>query len=198
MTSIEPVVALAAFAFAASITPGPNNMVLAASGATFGFRRTVPCMLGTGVGFAALILAAGIGGELLLSAVPWLESALRFVGTAYLLYLAWRIATAGRAEAKGGTRPVTFWEAAAFQFVNPKGVGVAISAHAAFRIPELGAAGSILTVTLVFALVSILSICAWAGLGTTAGRFLQSDRALRAFNLVLGGLTAASAALLFL
>ena len=94
--------ALLAFAFTTSGTPGPNNAMLTASGANFGFRRAVPHMLGIIIGFPAMVLAIGLGLGAVFAALPWLHLALKYVGTAYMLYLAWRIATAGRGK---GLRP---------------------------------------------------------------------------------------------
>ncbi|MDG5494224.1 LysE family transporter [Niveispirillum sp. BGYR6] len=192
----EHIVALAAYCIATSITPGPNNMILAASGATFGFRRTLPNMAGIIVGFIGLVFLAGIGGESLMRAVPLLAVVLKWAGMAYLLYLAWKIGTAGRAEAGTRSRPLSFWQATAFQFINPKGLAMAISSHATFRIPELGEWGSILTVTGMFLFVGMPCTLVWALFGQGVGRWLRDDRRLRLFNAGLGLATAASALLL--
>ena len=193
---IEPIAGLAAYAFATSITPGPNNVILAASGANHGVRRTVPNLLGVSIGFSSLLILVGFGGEALLSLLPGLDTTLRVIGVAYMLYLAWRIAGAGRAGEGRHGRPLSLMEAIAFQFLNPKAWAMAISAHAAFRIPELEGMEGILVVTLTVALVNLPCLCVWAGFGRTMGDLLKTDRALRIFNLTLGLVTAASALLL--
>ncbi|MFM8614006.1 MAG: LysE family translocator, partial [Alphaproteobacteria bacterium] len=112
--------ALIGFALTTSCTPGPNNAMLTASGANFGFRRAVPHMLGIILGFPAMVLAIGLGLGTVFTALPWLHLALKYVGAAYMLYLAWRIATAGRGKGAGAAKPIGFFEAAGFQWVNPK------------------------------------------------------------------------------
>jgi threonine/homoserine/homoserine lactone efflux protein len=193
---VEPLLALAAYCIVSSVTPGPNNMILAASGATFGFRRTLPNMAGIVVGFGTLVLLAGIGGAAAMRAVPLLEDVLRYGGMAYMLYLAWKIGTAGRAEAGARSKPLGFWQAVAFQFVNPKGVAMAISVHAISRMPQLGEWGSILTITGMFIFAGMPCTLIWAAFGQSMGRWLREDRHLRLFNGALGLATAASALLL--
>jgi len=133
--------ALALFALVSSITPGPNNLMLMASGANFGLRRTLPHMIGVLTGFAVLAFAAGIGIGALYATMPGLRTALRWIGSAALVYLAWRIASAGRAEHPEDAKPLRLLEAAAFQFANPKGWLFAITAAAAF-LSEGGARGA--------------------------------------------------------
>ena len=117
----EQLLSLAAFAFVTSITPGPNNLMLMASGANFGVRRTVPHMLGVALGFVFLAVLVGAGLAEVFAAVPQLHTALKVVSVAYLLFLAWRIATAPPpGEAGRAARPMTFLAAAGFQWVNPK------------------------------------------------------------------------------
>lgn len=193
---LEPLAALAAYCIATSVTPGPNNMILAASGATFGFRRTLPNMGGIVAGFGTLVLLAGIGGESLMRAVPLLAQVLKYAGMAYMLYLAWKIATAGRPEAGSRAKPLSFWQAVAFQFINPKGLAMAISVHAIFRMPQLGEWGSILTITAMFIFVGMPCTLVWVLFGQAMGRWLRDDLHLRLFNGALGLATAASALLL--
>lgn len=190
--------ALAAYCVATSVTPGPNNMILAASGATFGVRRTVPNLIGILVGFGSLLLLAGIGGEALMRAVPVLEPVLKYVGVTYMLYLSWKIGTAGRPEAGSRDRPLTFIQAAAFQFINPKGLAMALSVHAIYRMPQLGEWGSIATVTAMFLVVGMPWTLVWVLFGQAVGKWLHDDRRLRLFNGALGLATAASALLLLI
>ena len=128
--------ALLGFTFATSVTPGPNNAMLTASGANFGFRRAVPHMLGIILGFPAMVLAIGLGLGTVFSALPWLHLALKYVGAAYMLYLAWRIATAERGKGAAAAKPISFFEAAGFQWVNPKAWIMGVGALAAYTVPE--------------------------------------------------------------
>src|SRR6186713_525501 len=130
--------ALLVYAFVTSVTPGPNNLMLLASGVNFGFVPTIPHMLGISGGFLALLLAVGFGLGAVLTAFPSLHLVLKIAGGLYLLYLAWRIAMS-RSLAKDGEtkgRPMTFLEAAAFQWVNPKAWVMAVSGMAIYTNAE--------------------------------------------------------------
>jgi threonine/homoserine/homoserine lactone efflux protein len=180
------------FAFASSITPGPNNVMLLASGANFGLRRTVPHMLGISGGHAFMVALVGLGLLGLFAAVPWLRTALTTLSVAYLLWLAWKIANAappGAAEAKG--RPLTWLQAAAFQWVNPKAWYMAIYAQTNFA-PGEGAWGGAVLVALVFAAVNLPSVTVWAWGGTQISRWLRGPGRLRAFNITMALLLVAS------
>lgn len=184
--------ALVGFAFVSSVTPGPNNMMLLASGVNFGFRRTVPHMLGIGFGFASLLLGVGFGLGALLAAFPALHLALKIAGGAYLLYLAWRIAASRTlAEAGSASRPMSFTEAAAFQWVNPKAWVMAVTAMAIYTSPEAPVL-SVLLVAAAFALVNLPSVSVWAGFGTALRGWLSDPARLRWFNLAMGLLLAAT------
>ncbi len=129
--------ALVTFSFVMAFTPGPNNILLAASGVNFGFARTIPHMIGVTAGFLLLLVACGLGLGLVFAAVPALQLALKIAGAAYMLWLAFKVATAHQgAEAAGGpARPFTFWQALAFQWVNPKAFVAALSAFAIYVRP---------------------------------------------------------------
>ena len=109
------------FSLSAAFTPGPNNVMLTSSAATFGSRRILPHILGIAAGFAGLAVAGGFGLAGLMKAVPQLHPELKFFGIVFLLYLAWKIGTATRATATGSSRPLGFLQAAAFQWIKPKG-----------------------------------------------------------------------------
>jgi threonine/homoserine/homoserine lactone efflux protein len=184
--------ALVVFAFASSITPGPNNIMLLASGANFGLRRTVPHMLGISIGHAVMVSLVGLGLIGLFAAVPWLRTALMVLSAAYLLWLAWKIANAappGRAEATG--RPLTFLQAAAFQWVNPKAWYMAIYAQTNYAPADAPLLGPVL-VALVFAAVNLPSVTVWAWGGTQVRRWLEAPGRLRAFNVTMAVLLVAS------
>lgn len=177
-------VSLIGFAFATSATPGPNTLMLLASGVNFGFRRTIPHMMGIGVGFLALLLCVGFGLGALLEQVPTLYLALKFAGGAYLVYLAWRIARARSIGegGKAGARPMSFVEAAAFQWVNPKAWVMAIAAMATFTNPDSLTLSTIL-VALVFFFVNIPSASIWTVCGAMLREWLNHPTRLKVFNI---------------
>lgn len=178
---------LLVFAFVSSVTPGPNNFMLLASGVNFGFRRTIPHIFGIAFGFGALFLAVGFGLGALLKAVPVLHTGLKIAGGAYLLYLAWRIATSGALGqgTEGKAVPMTFLEAAAFQWVNPKAWVVAVTAMAIYTNPQAPFV-SVLLVALAFVMVTFPSVSVWAGFGTALRGFLADPARLKWFNIGMG------------
>lgn len=183
--------ALVAFAFVTSITPGPNNLMLMASGANFGFRRTLPHMLGVSLGFAAMALVIGLGLAELFQRVPETLIALKIVSVAFLLYLAWKIATAaGVGEGAENGRPMTFLQAAAFQWVNPKAWAMALTAVSVYAPSQT--LGAIASVAIIFAAVNLPSVASWAALGLGIRRALSDPARLRAFNWVMAGLLVAT------
>lgn len=194
MFPLETVIALATFAFASSITPGPNNLMLMASGTNFGFLRTVPHMLGVALGFALMVLLVGLGLGTVFAAVPGAMLALKVVSAVYLLYLAWRIARSAPPRLDGedsGARPFGFLQAAAFQWVNPKGWTMALTAVAVYVPADhrlLGAAG----VALVFTVVNVPAVLIWAAAGLQLRRLMHRPRAYRAFNVAAALLLVAS------
>jgi threonine/homoserine/homoserine lactone efflux protein len=192
-----------AFAFAMSATPGPNNAMVTASGATWGFRRTLPHMLGIAIGFPAMVLAVALGAGQVLRANPWAQEALRWVGAAYMLWLAWKIARAQPAPqqetrpAPSG-RPLNVLQAALFQWINPKAWVAAVGAVVTYT----SGSGAALTaqaavLAAMFLVVSVPVTGFWTLVGVGAARFLRSGRALRRFNLVMAALLAASLLPLF-
>ncbi len=193
--------AFIAFAFVASVTPGPNNLMLMASGANFGVLRTLPHLLGVSGGFTLMIALIGLGFTRLFEAFPASLVILKFASVAYLLYLAWRVATAAPSSAHNGAsegeatqaQPLNFWQAAAFQWVNPKAWAMAITAIGAYTQPEKLLL-SVAFVALVFGAVNLPTITLWMTAGAQLRRFLSSPLRLRVFNIVAGVLLAATAA----
>jgi len=188
---IDALLALCLFAFVTSITPGPSNLMLLASGANFGFRRTLPQVAGITLGFTALLLAVGLGLGAALAAWPALHTGLRVAGAAYLLHLAWRIGRSRSLGGGGATRPLTLWQSAAFQWVNPKAWAVAATTMAVYASPEAPLL-SVLPICAAFALVNLPSILAWAGCGLALRRLLADPARLRWFNLAMAALLAAT------
>jgi len=176
-----------------TITPGPNNMMLTASGANYGFMRTLPHIFGIMGGCFLLFSAIALGLGLLFERYPVVQLSLQVLGSAYLLYLAWKIATAPPPELshQGEGRPLSFWQAAAFQFANPKAWVMGLALMAGF-LPQTG---DTLVNALLLAgfaeLVALPCIALWAGFGVTIGQWLETPRAWRIFNRTMGGLTAA-------
>ncbi len=184
--------ALATFCFVSSITPGPNNMMLLASGANFGFRRTMPHLMGVSLGFAAMVFAVGLGLGGLFTAYPALYDVLRVIAVLYVLWLAWRIATAdGLGDSDGRARPMSFLEAVTFQWINPKAWAMALGATTAFVAPGEFVTG-VSIVTGMFTLINLPCVASWAGFGVVLRRFLHRPWALRTFNVTMAVLLIAS------
>lgn len=187
----ELLTALALFAFVTSITPGPNNLMLMASGANYGFRRTIPHMLGIGIGFTVMLLLVGAGLIRVFDEWPLAHDVLKVVSVAYLLWLAWKIATAtGPAEGRAGGRPMTFLQAAAFQWVNPKAWAMALTAITAYA-PDRGML-AIVVVALIFGAINLPSVSTWTLVGQQMARFLTSHARRRTFNWTMATLLIAS------
>ncbi|MBA4326436.1 MAG: hypothetical protein C0426_15785 [Rhodobacter sp.] len=186
MTS-ELFLALLGFAFVTSITPGPNNMMLLASGVNFGFRRTMPHMLGISMGHALMVFLVGLGLAGVFKAWPPALLALKVASVAYMLWLAWKIAQAGApGEGRAKAAPMTFLQAAAFQWVNPKAWAMALGAVSAYVVEPSALAYA--AVAGVFALVNLPSVSVWAGAGQAMRRWLDGPGRLRAFNWTMAGL----------
>ncbi|PDT10500.1 lysine transporter LysE [Rhizobium sp. J15] len=184
--------ALVLFAFTTSITPGPNNMMLFASGVNFGFRRTIPHMFGIGAGFFSLLIGVGLGLGALLHTLPLVYTVLKFAGGAYLVWIAWKIASSrSLSEGKSSTAPMSFVSAAAFQWVNPKAWVMAVTAMATYTNPELYLA-SVLIVGLAFAVVNVPSVSTWAGFGSALREWLSDPVRLKWFNISMAVLLVAS------
>ncbi|CAB3915832.1 LysE family translocator [Achromobacter mucicolens] len=183
---------LALFALVSSITPGPNNVMLASSGLNFGFRRSVPHLLGVNLGFTLMIFLVGVGLGSVFQQTPALYTVLKYAGAAYLLYLAWKIANSGpldEGEARG--KPFTFLQAAAFQWVNPKAWVMAVGVVATYT-PQNGFFANLVIATLVCGIVNLPSIGIWVTFGTALRRVLHRPAAIRAFNVGMALLLVAS------
>ncbi len=183
--------ALFTFALVTVITPGPNNLMLMASGANFGFRRTLPHMLGIAIGFPSMVCLVGLGVMRLFDHWPVSYLILKGLSVIYLLYLAWKIANAAPPERrKAEGTPLTFVQSAAFQWVNPKAWSMALSAI------TLYASGrdlpAVLWVAGVYVSVSLLSTTGWTVLGQQMRRLLTNPARLRRFNRIMAALLVAT------
>jgi threonine/homoserine/homoserine lactone efflux protein len=177
----QTLIGLLSFAFVTSITPGPNNLMLMASGANFGFWRSGWHMLGVNLGFAGLALISGLGLASLVTAVPDAKVVLKIAATLYMLWLAWKIAhAAAPGKGRAVAQPMTMLQAAAFQWVNPKAWAMALGAISAYSAD--GSLGSILLVVLVFGMVNLPCIGLWVLAGEGLRHLLTNSRRLNVFN----------------
>ena len=181
-------IAFSLFALVSSITPGPNNVMLLASGVNYGFRRTIPHMLGVTLGFSVMLVVVGLGLAEFFLRVPGFYRVLRWAGALYLVYLAVRIATSGPvmtdSDRANKSRPFGFMAAALFQWVNPKAWVVAVTAFSAY-VPAGTSSTWILVFGGLFALVNIPCISTWVLFGTILKHWLHEPRTARIFNVVM-------------
>jgi threonine/homoserine/homoserine lactone efflux protein len=173
------------FAFVGSITPGPNNTMLLISGVNFGFRRTIPHMLGVTVGFAILVIVSGMGLGALFVEWPVLETMLRYGCALYLLYLAWQILRSGQVNAQGDAKkPISFWRAVIFQWANPKAWVMAIVGVTTY-VPVDHFLVNISVLIACYIIFVFSSGSVWTLFGNWIQRFLHRPHYLRRFNLVM-------------
>lgn len=194
VSSLPPpaaIVALFSFMVASTITPGPNNLMLTASGVNFGIRRTLPHMMGIWLGVVSVMLAVGLGLGALFSAFPAVRLVMQVGGAVCILWLAWKVATSGGFGLGDAAhpRPFPFPAAVAFQWINPKLWVIAISAMAIYVRPG-HVATDVALVTAANASVNIPAMFIWAGFGVALRDFLQVPGRVRIFNIVMGGLLA--------
>ena len=185
-------ISIAMFALVMTGTPGPNNVMLTASGANFGYRRSLPHAFGIGVGLMSMVflLASGLG--LIFQQYPIIQEAMKWIGSGYLLYLAWKIANAKPSSDHSDitSKPMTFIEAALFQYLNPKAWMMMVTAIGSFSLQGGEYWWSILVIAAIFWIFQIQTSSIWVGFGTLIGRWLSSSAAWRRFNLCMGSLTA--------
>lgn len=193
MLQLDLLLPLALFAVTMAITPGPNNVMLTASGVNFGFRRTLPHIMGISLGFPLMVLAIGLGLGGLFETYPRIHAVLKVVGIGYLLWLSWKIATAGRvADAGPKGKPLNFLQAAGFQWVNPKAWIIAVGAIATYTTLQGDVIAEVALIAVVFVLATFPCVAIWTVFGTAMGRLLTSRRALTLFNWTMAALLVAS------
>ncbi|PID46755.1 MAG: lysine transporter LysE [Proteobacteria bacterium] len=189
--SIELLLAVTTFAFVTSVTPGPNNIMLTASGANFGFKRTLPHIAGIIAGMMCLNISVGLGLGALFTQFPVLQQTLRVVGSAYLLWLAYKLLSFSNiSHHPQDAKPFSFLQAVAFQYVNPKAWIMVISANASFSLMGANYWWSVLMITVIYMIMGTPSIMLWAGFGQYIRRFLTQPRIIKLFNIVMATLTA--------
>lgn len=186
------------FAVITGITPGPNNIMLAASGTRFGFAQTLPHMSGVVVGFVFLTFLVGAGAGSLFTLYPQLREILKLLGSAYLLYLAWRLWQASAPDDNARSRPLRWIEAAGFQFLNPKAWLMAISAVSVFTLAGNAYWISLAVICGVFFLSGCMTSSVWAAFGAAIRRLVENPRALIIVNRGMAAATALCIPLLYI
>jgi threonine/homoserine/homoserine lactone efflux protein len=181
------------FLISMGFTPGPNNILVASSGVNFGFRATIPHMLGITLGFPLMLLIVGLGLARIFIAFPPLHAALKYISIAYMLYLAWRIAAASAIdEARRTLKPLTFIQGAAVQWVNGKGWVVALSVATTYTVVDQTLPLQIAALATICLLITMASVCCWTLFGSLLRNFLQTDVRRRWFNYSMAALLLAS------
>ncbi|WKB53040.1 LysE family translocator [Eleftheria terrae] len=192
--SFDQLLAFCAFAAIGSVTPGPNNTMMLASGLNHGFVRSLPHLAGISIGFTLMVLSIGLGLHAVFVQLPALQAVLKYAGAAYLLWLAWQLAKSapmGSQSPAAGAKPMSFLAAAAFQWVNPKAWVMAVGAVTTY-LPHSFQAHDALLLALVFGVVNAPCVGAWAAFGVAMRRVLQDARSVRVFNFIAAGLLVAS------
>jgi threonine/homoserine/homoserine lactone efflux protein len=184
---------LCTFAAVTTITPGPNNAMIMASGLNYGFKRSLPHLFGICCGFAFMIFATGMGLHAVFTQVPMLQVILKYAGAIYLLWLAWKLAHAApmNAEQAARSKPLGFAGAAAFQWINPKAWVMAVSALTTY-LPQGFGVRDVAQLAAVFGVIGIFCVGAWALFGVAMRRLLQDPRSVRVFNVVMALLLVAT------
>ncbi len=189
----EQAIAFVLFAIVAAITPGPSNLILTSTGATVGVLRGLPCLFGVAIGMGLMLFLVAFGLGSLVLASPVMLLGLKWCGIGFLLWLSWKIATAGRSAATGEKAFVGFWRAAAFQWVNPKSWLVCASAVGTYLQADAGSAfQQSLAFGMLFVLAALPSCFVWLAFGAAVQRLLHTARAVRLFNVAMGALLAGS------
>lgn len=193
--SVELLLGLVMFSFVSSITPGPNNLMMMSSGLNYGWRRSMPHLLGISSGFFVMLFVVGMGAQGLFARYPFVQIVMKYVGAAYLCWLAFNIAKAPihgqRGEVETLGKPFSFLQAATFQWVNPKAWVMALAALAAY-LPHPSIMLDVAILSAVFTLVGAPCVGAWAGCGVMLRKLLNDPLRMRIFNVVTALLLLAS------
>jgi threonine/homoserine/homoserine lactone efflux protein len=195
---LNDIAALVAFTFVGSFSPGPNNAVLWASGISFGFRRTIPHVVGGALGVGALVVGVSAGIGAFLEAVPAAALALKMAGSTYLLWVAFQVVGSGAIGRSEAAHPLGVWQAAVFQWLNPKAWVFAIALVGTFLSEDLHRLAGIALLTGTVTAVIAVSFTIWAAGGAALARFVADERRRRLVNVLLGGLIVASVVLLWI
>ncbi|MRX09450.1 LysE family translocator [Pseudoduganella sp. FT25W] len=182
----ELLLPLCTFAAITTITPGPNNTMILASGLNYGFKRSLPHLFGIVCGFSFMIFSTGLGLHAVFEQVPMLQTILKYAGAIYLLWLAWKLAHAAPMNAQQASlsKPMGFWGAAAFQWINPKAWVMSLSALTTY-LPQGFHVADVALLSGVFGVIGIFCVGSWALFGVAMRRVLQDPRSVRIFNVVM-------------
>jgi threonine/homoserine/homoserine lactone efflux protein len=195
---MENFLALVVFSFTMAFTPGPNNVIATASGVNHGYVRTIPFIMGLTVGFPVMIASVGFGLGFIFEAYPWLHNVMKILGIGYLLWLAYKIATATSIGGAGASKPFSFLQAAGFQWINPKSWAAGTSTLGTFTSTEAGNFHwQVLIVASVYVAAGFFSGSAWTLFGSGISRFLKEPKILRLFNLSMAVLLVGSLIVMF-
>ncbi|MFT4836349.1 MAG: threonine/homoserine/homoserine lactone efflux protein [Psychromonas sp.] len=186
--------AISLFAFVMSVTPGPNNIMLLASGAQFGYQKTLPHIFGILIGIASLLVLVLLGFGMIFERYPALYDLLKVLGCLYLFWLAWKIATASTEPlavnaSQNKTKPMTLFSAATFQFVNPKAWAMTIGSISSFTLTGERYIESGFWIMLCFAISGFIAISLWAYLGVNIAQRLTTTKRKKSFNYTMGVMT---------
>jgi len=195
----ELILPLLLFSISTAITPGPNNVMVTASGVNFGYKKTLPHILGITFGFPVMVVLIGLGLGSVFKSFPVIHHILKYIGATYLLYLAWKIATFSSLNNNGDrNKPFTFWQAVIFQWVNPKAWVMAVGAIAAFTSVGRDVFLEVLLIAFVFCIICFPCVSLWAFLGTNIKRLLTTDYYRKVFNISMAFLLVISLLPVFL
>ncbi len=182
--SFELIVLLLTFSISMTITPGPNNVMVTASGVNFGYKKTLPHILGITFGFPVMIALIGLGLGSVFKSFPIFHLILKYIGAAYLLYLAYKIATFSSFDTYSDkNKPFTFLQAVLFQWINPKAWSIAVGAIATYTSVDNNVFFEVLLIAFVFCIVCFPCVSLWAIIGTNIKRLLTTDYYRKIFNI---------------
>ncbi|MCL2913247.1 LysE family translocator [Shewanella corallii] len=186
---MDLLLALCTFVFTTAVSPGPNNILLMSSGVNFGFRRSLPLISGICIGFPSMVLAVGLGLSEVFQRFPLMHTSIKTLGICYLLYMAYRLVMSrSEIETRNRPEPLGFFQAAAFQWVNPKAWVMAIGAMGAFTSLNDPLTPQVLKISSVFFFIGVPTALLWLGLGLSLKRFLNAPHRQRRFNLLMASL----------
>lgn len=193
--TVAMIISIATFTLSTVLTPGPNNIMLLSSGLTFGYKRTIPHMLGIMIGFPFMVLLVGLGLGIVFERFPLIFSALKIVGILYLLWMAFKIAnnkSSFDVKEAEKSKPFTFVQSAAFQWVNPKAWIMAITAISIFVTSQENNFMQVLIIALIYMLSGLISTNTWTAGGVVLKRFIKSQSSIKIFNVIMAILLVAS------
>ncbi|MGL1893880.1 MAG: LysE family translocator [Spirochaetaceae bacterium] len=195
--SLDFILPVIIFAVSMSITPGPNNIMLTASGANFGFIKTIPHILGIVTGIAFMNILSAVGLSKLFNMFPNIQNVLKYIGIVYMMFLAYKIAfSAGVKNSDKVSKPLNFFQAMLFQALNPKAIIMCITAITVYSLEGRLFYKSVVYILVIFLLFGVSSISIWAGFGTILKRILKNRRYLKIFNYFMGFMCCLSAIIL--